>query len=119
MLSWPRVTSRLMTRSNNFMGLPCQVIRSASNARIPVITGPVLPIAALAAAYALQACDRLDLHQIFRLLVAQLPFHPQPERRAVRHAQGFVVQRAGQDGLRVERVHQVEDRTSTRLTSSH
>jgi hypothetical protein len=50
---------------------------------------------------------RLDAH-IFGVLVAELAFDPQPERRAMRHGQGRAVHLVGQDGLRMVGVDQVD-----------
>src|SRR3954468_12913254 len=80
----------------------------ASNPRIPLVAGAVLPIAALAEADPGEAFDRFDPHHIFGVLVAELALDPEPERGAVAGFEGRIVHRPGEDGLRMESVDQVD-----------
>ena len=49
---------------------------------IPIIAA-VFPIAALALAEALKALDQFDFLDVFRHLIAELTFDPEPQGRAV------------------------------------
>ncbi len=66
--------------------------------RVPSVT-LVFPIAALALADPRKAVDRLDAHDELGVLVAELPFDAQTNRRAMADFQRLVVERVGQDGL--------------------
>jgi hypothetical protein len=63
---------------------------SASYPRVPLIT-PIFPIAAAAAMQIGEALHQLDAHDVFRHLVAELPFEAQPQRRAVGNGQRLAV----------------------------
>src|SRR3569833_1619915 len=73
-----------------------------SDAAIPGIT-LVFPIAALAAANAVQRLHQHDALEIFGLLKAKLAFGAQADRRAMRHIQRLAVQPVRQERLRMHR----------------
>ena len=47
------------------------------------MTTAVFPVAAVATVNILKAFDKLEAHQVLRLLVAKLPFDTQTQRRAI------------------------------------
>src|SRR5699024_10157010 len=73
----------------------------ASDAAVPLVAA-VGPEAAVAAAKPGERVDRVDLHDVLRLLVAKLTLDAETDRRAVRDGQGFAIQLVGEDRLRVE-----------------
>src|SRR3954447_10702508 len=117
-----------MVRASPFYSCPPQVVRPAGDetgaaslgavssqttARAGLDPGvpsvaQILPVAALAAANALEAVHRFDAHDVFRHLVAELALDPQPQRRAVPNRQHLAVHVVGQDGLGMERVIKVD-----------
>src|ERR1700737_4252344 len=72
-----------------------------SNPAIPFVAA-VFPEAALAGAELGVAVDRLDFHDVFRHLVAELAFDAEAERRAMGDRKSLAVQLIGEDRLRVE-----------------
>ncbi len=52
---------------------------SALNTGIPVIIDVIFPVSALAQTYVSQTVHRIDPHQIFGVLIAQLPLDAQPQ----------------------------------------
>src|SRR5476651_1479937 len=89
-------------------------LRSSPAVRPAAVSDPgvpgvaaVLPIAAAPAGDPREIVDRLDVHDVFRHLVAELVLDPQAQRRAVGHRQGGAVHRVGEDGLLVERIDEI------------
>jgi hypothetical protein len=78
-----------------------------SDPGIPLVPA-IFPEPALAAPQPVEPVDPLDAHQTFCVLVAELPFHPQPQRGAVADRKRDVVETMGEDGLRMESVDQVD-----------
>src|SRR5436190_22998339 len=83
------------------------VTRAPSQPRIPLVAA-IFPEAALALADAVESFDGLDAGQVFGVLVADLALDPQPQRRAVADRQRIAVHAVGQNGLRMQRIEQVE-----------
>src|SRR5579862_608880 len=86
-----------------------------SDARIPVVVALVLPKAAASAAYSRQDGHGLDAHYIFRVLVAELTFDPQPQGSAVPDGERLVIHRVGEQGLRMEGVDKIHALVIRRL----
>lgn len=59
------------------------------------------PVAAPATAKMGEALDQFDRVDVFRHLVAQLTFHPNPQRRAIGDGQGRAVEAVSHDRLRM------------------
>jgi hypothetical protein len=55
-----------------------------------------------------EALHQLDPHDVFRHLVAELPFEAQPQRRAVGNGQRLVAHVIGEDRLRMRSIDQVD-----------
>src|SRR5262245_46640104 len=79
-----------------------------SDASVPVVVAPIFPVSATAQADFSEAADRLHAHDELRVLVPELPLHPQPQRRAVSHRQVLSVHAVCEDGLRMKRVGQID-----------
>ena len=77
------------------------------NSGIPLIPA-IFPKPALAAPEPVEPVGQLDAHHIFCVLVAELPFDPQPQRGAVADRKRPVVEAMGKNGLRVESVDQID-----------
>jgi hypothetical protein len=73
---------------------------SRLNPRIPFIS-LIFPIPSLSAADPGQGLDQLNLHDILRLFVPQLPLEAEPERGTVWNIQRHVIELIGQHGLRM------------------
>src|SRR5579863_695422 len=67
----------------------------------------VLPEPAPAAAELVEAFDGADAHDVFGHFIAELPFHPQPQRRPVLNGERRAVEVVGEDRLRMEGVDEV------------
>src|SRR6202451_2242437 len=74
-----------------------------SNPRVPFVTA-VLPETAAAARDLGEIVDRLDAHDVFGHLVAELALDPEPQRRAVPDFERLVIHLVSKDGLRMKRV---------------
>src|SRR3954452_3192527 len=74
-----------------------------SDAAVPLVAA-VFPEAAIAIAELGEAVDRLDFHDVFRLLIAELAFDAGPDWGAVGDRERLVVQLVSEDRLWVERV---------------
>ena len=68
--------------------------RRGLDSRVPGIA-KVFPIAALAPTKRCETLDRLDPHDVFCHLVAELTFDTQPQRRAMRNVQRLVIHIVG------------------------
>ena len=77
-------------------------------AGIPIVADLIFPKATFAAGNLCKTCHSFDPHDVFGLLVAQLPLDPQAKGGTVADGQGLVVHAVSQDRLRVESVHQVD-----------
>ncbi len=76
-------------------GMPIvDAARRGLDSRVPGIA-KVFPIAALAPTKRRETLDRLDPHDVFRHLVAELTFDTQPQRRAMRNVQRLVIHIVG------------------------
>src|SRR5262245_12702285 len=82
-------------------------IIAPSEPSIPLIAA-VLPESAFAAANAIEAVDRLDARDELGVLVADVTFDPQTQRRAVLYRQRTAVHFMGENGLGVEGIEQVD-----------
>ncbi len=78
-----------------------------SNPRIPLVTA-IFPKPALSAPEPVEPVSQLDAHQIFCVLVAELPFDPQPQWGAVAYGERDVVETVGKNGLGMESVDQID-----------
>src|SRR5688500_648376 len=68
----------------------------------------VLPISAAPTAYSRQAGNGFDSGQVLGMLVAELAFDPQPQRRTVTDRERLTVQAIGDDRLWMKRIDQVD-----------
>ena len=73
---------------------------SPADTGVPLVA-VVFPVATLAAGDLVEARDELDAHDVLRVLVAELAFDAQADRRAILHGKRLVVQLVRQDRLRV------------------
>jgi hypothetical protein len=78
-----------------------------SDPGVPLVAA-IFPKSALAAPQPVEPVGHLDAHQIFCVLVAELPFDPQPQRGAVADRKRDVVETMGKNGLRMESVDQID-----------
>jgi len=65
-----------------------------------------------------EALHQLDAHDVFRHLVAELPFEAQPQRRAVGNGQRLAVHVIGEDRLRMRSIDQVDALIERALSGS-
>src|SRR5207244_8564808 len=89
--------------STYFLLLSCFSI--LLDACVPLVA-LILPIPALSAADVAKRLHQFDHHHILGLLVAELPFEAETERRAVRYIEGIAVELVRQNRLRVIAVGQ-------------
>src|SRR3954447_9050156 len=80
----------------------------SSNPRIPLVISIILPIATFAAVDPGEVFDRLDALDELGIFVPELALDAEPERGSVGHWKQVAVHSPGEDGLRVESVHQVD-----------
>ena len=78
-----------------------------SNPRIPLIAA-IFPEPALSAPDPVEPIGQFDAHHIFCVLVAELPFDPQPERGSVADCQRPAVETVRENGLRMECVDEID-----------
>src|SRR5262249_30997656 len=77
------------------------------NPRVPFIAA-IFPKSAPAASKTVEAVRNLDTHQILCVLVAELAFDAQPQRRAMTDRERRVVKAMRQNGLWVESIDQID-----------
>jgi hypothetical protein len=75
--------------------------------RLSLVTA-IFPEPAVAATEHVEPVGQLDAHQIFRLLVAELPFDPRPQRGTMTGRKRSVVESVHKNGLRMESVDQID-----------
>lgn len=92
----------LRTLSAQHYGVPPPTLYT----RVPLLA-LIFPIPTLPATNASKRLHQFDHHHILGLLVAELSFEAEMERRAVRYIEGITVELIGQDRLRVITVGQV------------
>src|SRR5579872_3910393 len=77
------------------------------NPRVPFVAA-ILPEAAAASAERSEFLARLDPHDIFRHLIAELALDPEPQWRAMLDRQARAVHVIGEDRLRMEGVDEID-----------
>jgi hypothetical protein len=77
-----------------------------SDPHIPLVIA-ILPKPALGVPNPVEPVGHLDAHHIFGVLVAELPFDPQP-RGTVTDGERDVIESLGKNGLRMESVDQID-----------
>src|ERR1700730_321128 len=78
-----------------------------SDSRTPLVIA-ILPKPALGVPEPVEPVGHLDAHHIFGVLVAELPFDPQPQRGTVTDGERDVIESLGKNGLRMESVDQID-----------
>src|SRR6187549_4108672 len=81
--------------------------RRSLDPRVPLVPA-IFPEPALASGDVRELFDELHSHQVFRVLVAQLPFDSQAQRRAVLDGQVGAVQLISQNRLRMIGVVEID-----------
>jgi hypothetical protein len=74
-----------------------------SDPGIPLVTA-IFPEPPVAAPEPVEPVGQLDAHHIFGVLVAELPFDPQPQRGTVAAGKRHVIEAMRKNGLRMESV---------------
>jgi hypothetical protein len=74
---------------------------------IPLVT-TIFPKPAVAAPEFVEPVGQLNAHHIFGVLVAELPFDPQPQRGTMAYGERGVIETVGKNGLRMESVDQID-----------
>lgn len=79
----------------------------ALDAGVPFVAA-IFPIAAVPAPQAGEAVDQFDAHDVLGLFVPQLSLDPETQGRAVTDAKVLAVHLVGEDGLRMNRVDEID-----------